>query len=173
MGENASQTYQQIAQTRQRIGVLFDELETTGRYILDWRRHVRQRPLLFAAGAFAIGFIVAGGPKGLARRTYYLLRPSAKQRALENSYLRSLRETLDATLGGLPPRVAEEARDLRLLIEQTDARQKPQGTVVLQPKHTLSERVLIRVAEVAVGLILSSLIQRFLEQLNGKPQKSR
>ncbi len=168
MAANPAQTHQQIADTRNRIATLLDELEAAVKNLLDWRHTIRQRPLTASLLAFGAGFILVGGHKHLAQRLYDLIRPQAKQRRLENVYLRKLRETLDATLGGLPPSIATQARDLRVLIEHTDAKEKPAGTIVINPQRTPLEHLAVKAGEIALSLVFSALVQRFLDQLSPK-----
>ena len=150
-----------------------DELEAAVHRTLDWQARVQRQPLLYAGVALAVGFVVAGGPGRLIRHTYYRLRPAARDKALANQYTLRLRSTLDQTLGGLPPVVAEQAKALRLIIQRTDPKAKSDGTIVIEHKPSAVDRALVGFAETAASTAATILINRLLQEMDGKEREER
>lgn len=145
-----------------------DELEAAIRDLLDWQAKVRRQPMLYAAVALAAGFVAAGGPGRLLKHTYWLVRPGAKQRALANRSMRDLKDTLDQTIGGLPPEVGEQAKRLRFTINRTDPRAPSDGTIVIEHKGSAMDRALVRGAEVAAATAAAIITRRLIDEMNGE-----
>lgn len=168
MGETPAQTQREIAQTRHSMTATLDELEAAVRDLLDWQAKVRGRPLLYVGVALAAGFVIAGGPGRALKHTYWLLRPSAKRKAVANQYLLRLQETLDQTLGGLPLSVAEQAKDLRLSINRTDPRAKSDGTIIIERKGSTWEQLATRAVEAGAATAAGLITKRLLDEMNGR-----
>jgi hypothetical protein len=162
-----AQAKRDITATRERMTKTLDEMEVLVRDVLNWQGKVRERPLLYAGIALGVGFLLAGGPNRLIRRLYYGVRPSARDAALANQYTLSLKGILDRTLPGLPAGVAEQARSLRAIIEQTDPRARPDGTIIIEHKPDALNSALIRAAEVAATTAAAMLTKRLLDELDG------
>lgn len=173
MGETAAETQREIGETRNEISTTLDELETALRRLLDWQARVRRQPMLYAGIALAAGFLVAGGPVRAATHLYWRIRPSARRKALANRYLLQLQETLDDTLGGLPPGVADRARALRVVIGKTDKHARPDGTIVIERKGTAMEQVVARASEAAATTATAILTKRLLDEMSGAPPARR
>lgn len=169
MGETAAETQREIGETRAEISATLDELEAAIRRLLDWQARVRRQPMLYAGIALVAGFVVAGGPKRGLTHLYWRLRPGARRKALANRHLLQLQETLDATLAGLPPGVAERAKALRLVIEKTDKHARPDGTIVIAPKGSTLEQMAVRASESAASVAAGLITKRLLDEMNGAP----
>jgi hypothetical protein len=145
---------------------LLDQMEATVRDLLDWQSRVRRQPWLYAGVALAAGFVLAGGPGRGIKHTYYRVRPSALRKKLENRYMGQLRQTLDSTIAGLPPGVADLAKDLRFEINATDPAARSDGTIVIEHRPAGLDAALTRAAEVAASVAAAMLTRRLIDELD-------
>jgi len=60
---SAEEMRQAIARTRVELNESLRELRQDVVQRVDWRRPVRERPVRFVLGAFALGFILAWNPR--------------------------------------------------------------------------------------------------------------
>ncbi|GEM_PF-5381236 len=145
---------------------ILDQLEATVRDLLDWQTRVRRQPWLYAGIALAAGFVLAGGPGRAIKHSYYGVRPSALRKKLANRYMGQLRQTLDGTIAGLPPGVADLAKDLRFEINATDPNARSDGTIVIEHKASGLDLAITRAAETAASVAAAMLTKRLIDELD-------
>ena len=167
MGETIDQTRVEIAAKRAELEATADQL----RDALDLGRRVRENPaVVIGIGAVAV-FLVAGGPRRLARMVRRRMAPNAAERAYD-ALPESMQAWVNVLAGEAGPRASEVRNELveqlqrwrRDPVKDRKARKELARQMVEGPPGP--KRAAWTAAETALALVAAALARKAIERRN-------
>jgi hypothetical protein len=169
VGETLAETRVEVADQRAENDRTATELEARVRHALDLRARLRENPLPFIGVGAAAVFLVAGGPKRMARLIRRRVRPTNVEQAYDalprpmqawvDSLVSEVGPKADAARGAL---VEELQRWRKEPIKDKKARKELAKAMVEGPPGP--GRTAWKAAETALTLLSGALARRAIEQ---------
>jgi hypothetical protein len=169
VGETLAETRVEVADQRAENDRTATELEGRVRHALDLKARLRENPLPFIGVGAAAIFLVAGGPKRLARMVRRRVRPTAREHAYD-ALPKPMQAWVDTLVSEVGPK-ADQAR-ATLVDELQQWRREP-----LKSKKARKElakamvegppgpsRTAWKAAEAALTLLSAALARRAIDQ---------
>ena len=169
MGETLAETRVELAEQRAQNDRAATELEARVRHALDIRARLRENPLpLIGVGAAAV-FLVAGGPKRVARMIRRRVRPTNAEQAYD-----ALPRPMQAWVDTLVAEVGPKADAARAALTEELQRWRTEPMKNKKARKELAKamvegppgpgRTAWKVAETALTLLSAALARRAIEQ---------
>jgi uncharacterized protein (UPF0147 family) len=171
VGQRADTLEREIVASRDRMSETIDLMEQRLRRTMDWKTRIAQNPAPYAAGAAAVLFLLAGGPK----KTFGLLRGRRRSKTKLEKLVEQLPEPLAEKLA--PPvhdvldslqdvpenlrKVVREAQKERQKLQQKEDEERLKRAA----RATMLERIALRAAEAAGTAAAGVVVKRMADRL--------
>jgi hypothetical protein len=176
VGETLAETRVEVEAQRAELERTAERLEARVRRAVDIKGRFRENPGLFVGLGLGTAFLVAGGPKRVARLLRRRLRPKASEQAYD-ALPSAMQAWVDAVAGGVGPR-AGKARDAMVAeiqswrrdqLKSRKARRELARAVVDGPPGP--SRTAWKAAEAALTLVSAALARKAIERFvsGGQP----
>ncbi|HYM53658.1 MAG TPA: hypothetical protein VEW45_09380 [Candidatus Dormibacteraeota bacterium] len=176
MGETLAETRVEVQAHRAELQRTGERLEARVRHAVDIKGRFRENPALFIGLGLGTAFLVAGGPKRVARLLRRRLRPNASEQAYD-ALPSAMQAWVDAVAGGVGPKagkareamVAEIQSWRRDQLKSRKARRELARAVVDGPPGP--SRTAWKAAEAGLTLFSAALARKAIERFlsGGEP----
>jgi hypothetical protein len=176
VGETLAETRIEVEAQRAELERSGERLEARVRHAVDIKSRFRENPALFIGLGLGTAFLVAGGPRRVARLLRRRLRPNAGEQAYD-ALPSAMQAWVDAVAGGVGPK-AGKARDAMVAeiqswrrdqLKSRKARRELAQAVVDGPPGP--SRTAWKAAEAVLTLVSAALARRAIERFlsGGEP----
>lgn len=176
MGETLAETRVEVEAHRAELQRTGERLEARVRHAVDIKGRFRENPALFIGLGLGTAFLVAGGPKRVAKLLRRRLRPKASEQAYD-ALPSAMQAWVDAVAGGVGPKagkareamVAEIQSWRRDQLKSRKARRELARAVVEGPPGP--SRTAWKAAEAGLTLLSAALARKAIERFlsGGEP----